>query len=102
MIFRSRFLHHCRTEIHKDHPNVNLINPSDWEDAVIRAHEQSGVSMPTFAVVEDGGVENLEAAFDGHIIKQIKEWFASPQGQNFLKILKAIVAALIAAIIAGS
>jgi hypothetical protein len=100
-MFRRRFLKQCRKAV--DLPDVGLIPEGQWANAVERASMKAAASFDGFALPANAMESKLVGAiFDGHLIKQFREWLSTPMGQFFLQVLKAIAAALIAALIAGT
>jgi hypothetical protein len=100
-MFRHRFLSACRDAVELD--NVRIIPATEWENAVERARMKAAASVEGFALPVGAEAGPLPTAiFDGHLIRQFREWLSTPMGQFFLQVLKAIAAALIAALIAGT
>ena len=102
-MFRRRFLRTCRAELKADLPDIGIIPDDQWATAVANARLKAEASLDEFALPVGALTSSGPTAiFDGHLIAQFREWLKTPGGQFFLQVLKAIAAALIAALLAGS
>lgn len=92
----------------RDHDvNLAMLSTSQFNTCVKEAHEkmalQTGGGVPAYCLAPALGVTEgpvLDKLREW--IRMFREWLQTPAGQVFLTILKSVIAALIAMLIAGS